>query len=72
MSKYSGKTLYRLSAAQSLIRWAEMFSIEPRKTRENNILGMYVLVERDADADALERAFNHLIAHNDSLRLREV
>ena len=72
MSKYSGKTLYRLSAAQSLIRWAEMFSIEPRKTRENNILGMYVLVERDADADALERAFNHLIAQNDSLRLRAV
>lgn len=72
------KVLYPLSDAQKMLRWAENFSIEPSKVKENNILGFYVKLpedfNRDANlgADALEKALNYVIKHNDSLRLRVV
>lgn len=67
-----GKTLYPLSDSQKLLRWTEIFSLEPTKTREINIISFYIRVTKDADPDALEKALNHVIAVNDSLRLRIV
>lgn len=73
-----GKTLYPLSDSQKMLRWAEIFSIEPLKVKENNILGFYIKspINSNADvneeADALERALNHVMRCNDSLRLRIV
>lgn len=72
------KITYKLSDAQSLLKWAEAFSIERRKVKQSNILSLYAKLpaneNKDAtqDADALEKAINHVIRCNDSLRLRMV
>lgn len=65
-----GKPTYPISAAQRLLRWSELFSIEPRKVRENNIISFYMRVSAGCDGPALERAYNELIKNNDALRLR--
>lgn len=73
-----GKTLYPLSDAQKMLRVAEKFSIEPVKVKENNILGFYIKTSINSNSDvneeaeALEKALNHCLRCNDSLRLRIV
>lgn len=64
------KQVYPISAAQRLLRWSEMFSIEPRKVRENNIISCYIRISSCCNIGALERAFNEVIKNNDSLRLK--
>lgn len=71
-----GKTLYPLSDAQKMLRWSEFFTIEPIKVKEINILGFYVKTPENPNSDvneeaeALEKALNHVIRCNDSLRTR--
>lgn len=63
------RRLFRMLDSQSILLWSQIFTLEPRKVRESNILGFYICV-RSGDADALERAYNKVIETNDSLRLR--
>ncbi len=75
METFGGKTLYKLSDAQKLLRWSEAFSIEKRKVKENNILSYSVKAPYDTEhtaeqiADAFEGALNEVIKNNDSLRI---
>ena len=55
--------------SQTMLLWSQVFTLEPRKVQESNILGFYIRI-RGGDEKALERAFNKLIETNDSLRLR--
>jgi hypothetical protein len=64
------RPIYPISAAQRVLRWSEMFSLEPRKVKENNIISSYLRVPADCDLDALEQAYNDLVRYNDALRLR--
>lgn len=64
------KTIYPISAAQRILHWAEMFSLEPHKVKENNVISSYMRVPVECNLDALEKAFNDLIKYNDALRLR--
>jgi hypothetical protein len=64
------KQVYPISAAQRILRWSEMFSIEPRKVKENNIISSYMRISDNCNMDALEYAYNELIKNNDSLRLK--
>ena len=66
----SDRQIYPISAAQRVLRWSEMFSLEPLKVKENNIISSYMRVMAECDIDALEKAFNDLVRFNDSLRLR--
>lgn len=64
------RKIYPISAAQRILHWSEMFTLEPRKVKENNVISSYMRVPADCDLDALERAFNDLVKYNDALRLR--
>jgi len=71
-----GKEVFPLSDAQKLLLWAEVFSFEPKKVKESNIIAFYIKVPYDEAiaaqkmADMLEGALNEVIRSNDSLRLR--
>ena len=77
MVKYDGKKItppagvqtYKLTASQSLLKWTEVFSLEPKKAKKQNILGLYMRIPEKADIDALEKAYNKLLEVNDALRL---
>lgn len=70
------KTLYKLTEAQKLLKWAEAFSVERQKVKENNLISFAVKTPEYTDknaeeiGDALENAFNEVVKNNDSLRLR--
>ena len=77
MIKYDGKKItvpegaevYKLSSAQTLLKWTEVFSLEPRKAKSQNILSMYMVIDDDPDIGAIQKAYNKVIEINDALRL---
>ena len=64
------KTVYPLSSAQSMLLWGEIFSIEPRKAKEENIISFYFQVPHNCDLVALEKTYNKIIEINEALRIR--
>ena len=62
------RRMYKLHNSQSILLWSQVFTMDPRKVRESNILGFYIRI-RGGSAKALERAYNKVIETNDSLRL---
>ncbi len=64
------KRIYPISSAQKTLLWSEIFSLEPKKVKQNNIISFYMRVKKDCDINALEFAYNELIKNNDTLRLR--
>lgn len=66
-----GKTLFKMHDSQTLLLWSQVFTIEPRKVKESNILSFYIKI-RGGDPKLLAKAFNKVLATNDALRLRFV
>lgn len=60
------KKLYDLTNPQKSIWYTEQFY---KNTSINNIVG-YLKIKKNADFDALEKAFNYLVIKNDSFKLR--
>ncbi len=69
LETWQGKKLYKMHDSQTLLLWSQIFTIEPRKVKENNILNFYIKIPA-GDMDCLEKAFNKVIETNDALRLR--
>ena len=64
------KDIYPLSDSQKLLMWSQVFTLEPKAVKENNILSFYFLIPNNCSLKALERAFNLVVQNNDSLRLK--
>jgi len=69
--KNSGITkLYKLTSAQSQLLIGTVFSLEPKKVFQDDLVDFGLYVEKDFNADAMEKAVNCLIQRNDCLRIR--
>lgn len=60
---------YKLTDAQVMLLWEEVFAKPGRSAIPTNILGFYLLIPQ-GDPTALSRAFNKVLETNDSLRLQ--
>lgn len=69
MTDRYGRKLYRLTKAQLTVILGQVFSVEPKKTIQSNIIGFYLYASKDFNADAMEKALNKLIELNDALRI---
>ncbi|MDD6394576.1 MAG: condensation domain-containing protein [Firmicutes bacterium] len=64
------KQIYPLSKPQELLLWSQIFTFEPKKVKESNIISIYFAVPENCDYKALEKAFNLMLERNDALRLK--
>lgn len=68
------ENLFPLSGAQKMLLTGELFSIEPKKIKENNVLEFYILTPESSNFEVeiilFERALSYVIRNNDALRIR--
>jgi len=68
--KTKGRTYYKLSSAQFQLLLGTVFSLEPKKVFQDDLVDFGLYVEKDFQASAMEKAVNCLILRNDSMRIR--
>ena len=66
---WHGKQLYNMHDSQTILLWSQVFTIEPQKVKESNVLSFYIRID-GGHSNLLEKAFHKVIATNDALRLR--